>query len=134
MKNEDQQLADQHLIHALYDDMDYPDVEPPAGLQKKLYAIGDSASRQQSRWTIGFAAAATFVIAAVLIQFGNTPLKSLSDAEQARHDLLVALSYLNKTNNYVEQNVISTLRENMQRATVVPVFDSAGGTQLERKS
>ncbi len=123
------------LLERIFSDDEYEDgfplVEPPQHLSQRLYALADE--QQQLRWFSwrrGAVVAASVAVFAFVFHFGVGRDKPISEVEQARRDLHLAFSYLNKANQRVENNVLSTLRVNMQKATLVPVLS----IQLERKS
>ena len=107
----------------------------PESLSRALYKIADAQNASQNpmlrispAWLGGAIAAGL----AFCVFFFNAQLADQQTIElrKAQHDLETAFFYLNQTNQIVEGTVLSTLRDNIQRSTVVPVFHSTNSIKL----
>ncbi len=131
--DEKSNIADEQFLRRIFHDGDFdsndnfPMADLPIGLSDKLYAIPKRSLkpiRQVNSWKKIASVAVAACIALILVGQGVEYRQMRLDTLQAKKELEVVFYYLNQTNQKVSNDINKTLKESLQKSTVIPVIES----------
>jgi len=121
-------------------DIEYPLLDVPDGLNRKLHAITEPSLVSTAtvkrgffeRWPKVTSIAASLLVTVVGFQFYQQQ-QTLKQLEHAQNDLATALHYLGEANRITRAQVLNSLNNNINKAGVVPAMEIELNDRLEPK-